>query len=86
MTTLYTFDIQGQTTSAVAIASITDVTIDSEGFFNFVSAVDDRTYRIKIEGTFAHLIKTIYTGTNGLTAGSSGVQGHRVFGVPVLAQ
>lgn len=85
MSTLYTFDIQGQTTAPVAIASITDVTIDSEGFFNFTAA-DGNDYQIKIEGAFAQLIKTIYTGTGGIDAGSAGVQGHRVFGVPVLKQ
>jgi hypothetical protein len=85
MTTLYTFDIQGQTTSSVAIGTLTDVTIDSEGFFNFTDS-ESRKQRIKIEGAFGKLVKELYTGASGLDAGSAGVQGHRVFGIPVLTQ
>lgn len=85
MATLYTFDIQGQTTASVAIGTVTDITIDSDGFFRFTDS-DGNARAIKIEGDFGRLVKQLYTGASGFDAGSSGVQGHRVFGQSVLKQ
>lgn len=78
------FKIQGQTTADAAIATVS-VDYDADGFITFADSESNK-HRIPVTGPFAELVKLIFTGTGGIDAGSSGVQGHRVFGVPKLKQ
>jgi len=88
MAALYTFKIRGLTSGSATINTV-DVTYDTDGILRFTDS-NGVARSIPInpasgEG-FARLIFEIFTGASGLDAGSSGVQGHRVFGEPRIAQ
>jgi hypothetical protein len=77
---LYSFKIQGQTAADAAIATVA-VSYRSDGSITFT--IDGQPGTINIHGndSMSRLVKAIFTGTGGIDAGSSGVQGHRVFAV-----
>lgn len=74
MDTLYSFKIQGQTTSDVAIATVS-VTITGDGYLVFTGS-GPHARRIPIAGDFADLVKKIFTGTDGLDADDAPARGH----------
>lgn len=90
MSALFSFKLSGRTSAstlgtATGIIASKDVTYDDDGYLSYSDA-NSIPRRIPISGDLAQLLKELFTGTGGLTAGSSGVQGHRTFSVPSLPQ
>jgi hypothetical protein len=90
MAQLYSFKISGRTAAstdgtATGIIATLAVSYDSDGFLRFTDT-EGNVHAIPMTLEVAELMKVIFTGTGGIDAGSSGVQGHRPFGVPALAQ
>lgn len=92
MSQLYSFKVSGRTSSttdgtATGIISTLTVSYDSDGIMRYTDA-NGKVHEIDCGGLpgLQKFIKDLFTGTGGFDAGSSGVQGHRVFGVPVLKQ
>lgn len=84
MAAVYTGKIRGLTAGSATVATV-DVTYDADGFITFTDT-EGNIQRVPVTGAFAELVQMIFTGASGLEAGSSGVQGHRVFGIPALKQ
>ena len=92
MAQLYSFKLSGRTSSttdgtATGIISTLTVSYDSDGVLRYTDS-DGNVHLIDMAGSagMQKLVKDLFTGTGGFDAGSAGVQGHRVFGVPVLKQ
>jgi hypothetical protein len=81
---IYTGKIRGLTAASATVATV-DVTYDADGFLSFTDTESNK-HRIAVEGAVAELVKMLFTGTDGLEAGTTDVQGHRVFNVPKLKQ
>lgn len=86
---LYSFKIRGLTSGGATINTV-DVSYNSDGSITFTDS-NGRTRWFDVAPAcggdgLARLIKEIFTGAGGFDAGSSGVQGHRVFGEPTLPQ
>lgn len=88
MAQVYNFKLRGLTSGSATINTV-DVSYDSDGILRFTDATG-RARQVLIGGCgnegLAQLIFDVFTGASGLDAGSTGVQGHRVFGVPALKQ
>lgn len=91
---MYSLKLSGRTAASVdgtatGIIATLAVSYDTDGVVRWVdSSGKTRTLSISNDasGDLASLLRTLFTGTGGLDAGSAGVQGHRVFGEPVILQ
>jgi hypothetical protein len=84
MAQLYSFKLRGLTAADATIATKT-VSYDSDGFLRWTDA-NSIARRVPISGDLAELLREVFTGTGGIDAGTTNVQGHRPFGSPRLAQ
>lgn len=94
MAQLYSFKLSGRTAASVdgtatGIIATLSVSYDSDNKLRWTDA-NGRARWVEIRnggsGDLASLLATLFTGTGGIDAGSAGVQGHRPFGEPKLAQ
>lgn len=76
---LYTGRILGHTNAGVLVAQQNSVTLHADGFIRWTDANGNRR-AVKVEGALGELIRTIWTGVNGIPAAA----GNRIvqFGVP----
>lgn len=90
MAQIYSFKLTGRTSASVdgtatGLIATVAVSYDSDGFLRWTDA-SGIARAVPVNSEVAVLLNTLFTGTGGIDAGSSGVQGHRVFGVPELKQ
>lgn len=77
---VYSFKVRGLTAASATIATL-DVSYDADGFLRWTDTAGSSTPRsLKIDGNVGEFLKEIFTGTGGITASSTGVQGHTPFG------
>ena len=87
---LYIFKIRGLTAASATIATV-DVSVDADGYLRYPDGTTN-TYgvanvrAIQIKPEISDLLSLIFAGVDGVAAGSSGVNGYRFFGEPVLLQ
>lgn len=86
MSQLYSFKLRGLTSGSATIATVT-VSWDADNYLRFTDA-NGVAREISIvdssQGDFAALMKACFTGSGGLDASTTGVQGTAVFGEPKL--
>lgn len=93
MAQVYSFKITGRTAastdgSATGLIATVAVSYDSDGYLRFTDA-NGRPRAVSISNStsdVAALLRLIFTGSGGVDAGTTNVQGHRVFGEPALKQ
>lgn len=84
MAQLYSFKLRGLTAASATIATVT-VSYDGDGFLRWTDA-NSQPRSVQIQGNVGELLKELFTGTGGIDASSTGVQGHTPFGDSKLVQ
>jgi len=80
MPAVYTRKLRSLTADGSTTIATIDVTIDSDGFLRTAGL------ELQINGDVGKLISLLFDAANGVDQGSSGVQGHRIFGQPEIIQ